>query len=120
MKGLFWIIIAAASNFAALVAAARLVPGFKINGDYQDVIIASLIFALLNLTAKPLLKFLLTPLIILSLGFGIILLNALMLYLLTILTKTITIEGTLSLFFATVVVSFVNFSIHLLAKRLLK
>jgi uncharacterized membrane protein YvlD (DUF360 family) len=71
---------------------------------------------------KPLLALVLGPIILITLGLGIIIVNAIILYLLPILANhldflrgSITIQSIPALFLATIIVSVVNFVIHLIA-----
>lgn len=107
------------SNIVAFLAANYfLEPGFRISVNFADLLIAGGIFALLNMLVRPILKLILGPIIFLTLGLGIILVNALILYCLTFLDKGITIQGTITLIYATLIISAVNLVIHLAAKSL--
>jgi putative membrane protein len=128
MHWIFRVILTIAGNAFALWVANRFVPGFVLNvnvftwtGAIQITIIA-LILALLNWILKPILTLLLGPIIILTLGLGLIVVNALILFLLPILANhidfsrgSITIQTIPALVLATLVVSIINFVIHLIA-----
>ena len=64
-------------NAAALAVAAWLLPGIRI-ADWQSLLLAALIFGLVNAFVKPLLAFVTCPLILLTLGLFLIVINALM------------------------------------------
>ena len=75
--------------------------------------------AVLNFLLKPMLTLVLGPIIILTLGLGVLIVNALILYLLPIVTDhidflhgSIIIQNIPALFFATLIVSILNFIIH--------
>ena len=64
-------------NAAALAVAAWLLPGITVQ-DTQSLLVAALIFGLVNAVIKPLLSFITCPLIVLTLGLFILVINALM------------------------------------------
>lgn len=110
-------------NALALWLANELVPGFVVNADWLQLAILALILALLNAVIKPVLTLVLGPIIVLTLGLGLIIVNAIMVYLLPIIADhidilkgSISIEPTqmiLALLFGTLIVSAVNLVIHL-------
>ena len=107
-------------NALALSLANQYVPGFVVNADWTQLAILALILALLNAIIKPVLTLVLWPIIVLTLGLGIIVVNAIMVYLLPVLAGhldilkgSITIETIPALLFATLIVSAVNLIIHL-------
>ena len=122
MHWILRIILVIAGNALALWIANRFVPGFILNSNLWQLALIALILALLNWILKPILTLVLGPIIILTLGLGLIVVNALILYLLPILANnldflrgSITIQTIPALIFATLVVSIVNFLIHLIA-----
>lgn len=108
------------SNIVAFLAAGFFLPDFAIPQDFVELLVAGGILALLNMLLRPLLKLILGPIIFLTFGFGIILVNALILYLLDILYEGIMIENTITLIYATLIISAVNLVIHLAAKSLFR
>lgn len=106
------------SNLVALLAADYFVAGFEIAPGFANYLTAAAILTLINIFIKPLIKFILTPFIILTLGLGIILVNALTLYLLDFFSEQITITGISTLIYATLIVSIVNILINFSAKKL--
>jgi putative membrane protein len=114
------VILIIAGNALALWLANMYVPGFALNGTWVAIVLVALILSLLNFLLKPILTLVLGPVIILTLGLGIIIVNALILYLLPIvadhidfLRGSIMIQNIPALFFATLIVSVINFIIHL-------
>ena len=106
------------SNIVAFLAANFFMPNFHISVNFVDLAIAGGIFALLNMLVRPIVKLILGPIIFLTLGLGIILVNALMLYILDILDQGITIQDTVTLIYATLIISAVNLITHFAAKSL--
>lgn len=66
-------------NAAALWAAIQLVDGIEHRGTWWSLLFVALVFGLLNASIKPLLKLLSLPIIILTLGLFLFVINALML-----------------------------------------
>ncbi len=107
-------------NTLALWLANQYVPGFALHGNWVAIVLVALILSLLNFLLKPVLTLVLGPVIILTLGLGLIVVNALILYLLPIVANhidflrgSIMIQSIPALFFATLIVSVINFIIHL-------
>lgn len=122
MNWLFKVILVIAGNAFALWLANYWVPGFILTADITQLIVVGLVLAILNFFLKPILTLVLGPLIIITLGLGIIIVNAIILYVLPILANhidflhgSITIQTIPALFFATIIVSVVNFLIHIIA-----
>jgi putative membrane protein len=66
-------------NAAALWAAIQLVDGIEHRGSWWSLLFVALVFGVLNASIKPLLKLLSLPIIILTLGLFLFVINALML-----------------------------------------
>ncbi|MBU6500394.1 MAG: phage holin family protein [Patescibacteria group bacterium] len=113
MKFLAKIFLVIAANAGAIWAAATYVPGFHFSGSTIELLELALILMALNLILKPIVKLLLGPIIVLTLGIGLIVVNALMLYILDIFSKSITIETIPALVYGTLIVSVINFIVHL-------
>lgn len=64
-------------NAAALAAAAWVVPGIEI-ANWQSLLIAALIFGLVNAFVKPVFSLLTCPLVVLTLGLFTLVINAVM------------------------------------------
>lgn len=104
------------SNAVAILAAAYLITGFTFTGDFTALLVAAAILTAINLVLRPILKLLLGPLIILTFGLFIIVLNAITLYLLDILSGPLIIEGLIPLLLATLLFSVINGLIAFAAK----
>ena len=68
-------------NAAALWVAVRLVAGIDHRGSWWSLLLVALVFGVLNASVRPLLKLLSLPILILTLGLFIFVINALMLLL---------------------------------------
>lgn len=114
---IFRLIFIFLANLAAFWLANRYIPGFQITPGLNNFFVVAGIFTFLNVIIKPILKFVLTPVIVLTLGFATFLINALMLYLLDKFLANITITGTLPLVYATLLIGVINMIFHFSAKR---
>lgn len=108
------------SNAVALFAASKLIPGFIFTGSIGELAVAALILTLINMTVRPVLKLFFGPVIVLTLGLFLIVVNALTLFILDIVSSPLTIQGYLPLLEASVLVSVVNFVIGVSGKLAFK
>ena len=103
MKSLLirWGIIALAVWLTSLI-----LPGMTIAGGIIGVLLVSLVFGLINAIIKPIVKLLTCPLVLLTLGLFVLVINTLMLMLTEmILPQYLQIDGFLWAFIAAVVIS---------------
>ena len=109
MKFLMRILITA----IALWAATRLVSGITYQGNWLGLAGVALVFGLLNSFVRPILNLLALPLVIVTLGFFIFVLNALMLMLTSALSSKLGIDfhvaGFWPAFWGAIVVGIVSF-----------
>jgi putative membrane protein len=101
-----------AINAAALYAATRWVDGISYRGDALGLAGVALVFAVVNSTIKPVVKFFSIPVIFLTLGLFTLVINGLMLMLTSRLASTLgfafTVRGFGAAFVGAVVVSLVS------------
>ncbi|MBI2669937.1 MAG: phage holin family protein [Candidatus Yanofskybacteria bacterium] len=88
------------------------VSGFSVIDGWQSYLISGLVLGLLNLIIRPILKIITFPLIIVSLGLFLIVINAIILWLTAQLTGYIVIENYVALLWATLVIAAINFIAH--------
>lgn len=72
-------------NLAALILVNQVIAGFKISGGYQGILFTALVLTGINLTIKPLIKLLLLPINLITLGAFRWVVNVFSLYLVTLL-----------------------------------
>jgi len=116
MRWLAKIVVAIAINAFALLAAEAYIPGFVMSGEFKQILAIAAILTALNFFIKPILKLVLGPIIVLTLGLGLIIVNAVILYILDILSKNITIQTIPALIYGGLLVGAVNFIFHLATK----
>jgi putative membrane protein len=74
------VILSILGNAIALLATAYFVPGIRFTGNVGQLLLAGLIFGLLNLIVRPLAMFLSLPALVLTLGLFYFVLNGLLLW----------------------------------------
>lgn len=96
----------------ALWAAVALVTGITFTGSWFALLLVALVFGLVNAIVRPVLKLLTCPLVFLTLGLFIFVINALMLWLTSALSESLGlgfhVAGFASSFWGALVVSIVS------------
>ena len=95
-------------NAAALWAAGEAISGIDLDGDFWTILLVALVFGLVNVFIKPILKLLSFPVIILTLGLFTLIINAAMLGLTAALTDALSVENFWSAVLGAVVISVVS------------
>jgi putative membrane protein len=96
-------------NAVALWAAAALVPGISVRG-WGSLLLAAIVFGLVNALVRPVVVLLSLPLTILTLGLFLLVVNAAMLGLTSWLLPGFRVEGFWPAFFGAIVVSLVSWA----------
>lgn len=96
-------------NFLGLWAAASLLSGVNYGGEIRVLIVAALIFSLVNALLRPLAIVLTLPAIVLTLGFFTLVVNALMLYVVTVLYDPLQISSFGQAVLAVIIIGVVNY-----------
>ena len=109
-----------AINAVALWIAITFIPGIHAHGGWISLLGLALIFGFVNALFRPLLKFLTCPLIILTLGLFILLINTLLFWLSGLIGQYFgvgfTVDGFWPAFFGSLVVSLVSMVLTLFVK----
>ena len=103
-------------NSVALYAASWFVAGFVFTGGIKEYALAGVVLGLLNMTVKPVIKFISFPIIILTLGLFTIVINALLLWLVDYIFDFVAISDVITLVWATIVIALVNTIISTITK----
>jgi putative membrane protein len=93
---------------AAVWIVAAVVEGVQVQEGLSSYVIIALIFAAVNVLVKPLLKLLSFPLLILTLGLFLVVINAALLGLTALLTDRMTIDGVGPAVIASLIISAVT------------
>lgn len=97
-----WILFA-----LAIMLTAWLIPGIEVDG-FKSAMLVVVIMALINIFIKPLLVFVTLPINILTLGLFIFIINAALLLLLGKVAPGFEVDGFLSAFLGSIVISFLG------------
>ena len=108
-------------NAVALWAAIELVPGLQYEGDWLSLLLIAFIFGLVNALVRPIIILLTCPLIVLTMGLFVLVINTLMLALTVWLSREVfdlglTSTGFWATFLGALVISIVSGVISLLIK----
>ena len=95
-------------NIVALWVAAELIDGIGYSGNEWVVVLAALVFSLVNIFVKPLVILFTLPLVILTLGLALFFVNLLMLYLTSWTVDDFKVESFGAAILATIIVWIVN------------
>jgi len=95
---------------AAVWLAAYFVPGVLVSGGIASYLVIALIFAAVNLVVRPLLKLLAFPLLMLTLGLFLLVINAAMLGLTALLTDRLDLTGIAPAVIGSLVISAVTWT----------
>ena len=95
-------------NIIALWVAAELIDGIGYSGNEWVVVLAALVFSLVNIFVKPLVILFTLPLVILTLGLALFFVNLLMLYLTSWIVDDFKVESFGAAILATIIVWVVN------------
>ena len=91
----------------AIMCTAWLIPGIEVDG-FKSALLVVVIMALINIFIKPLLVLITLPINLLTLGLFIFVINALLLLLLGRIAPGFEVDGFLSAFLGSVVISFLG------------
>ncbi|MFH1611736.1 MAG: phage holin family protein [bacterium] len=98
------------TNAVAIFLASCLVPGFVFSGNILMLLVTGLVLGLINFSIKPILKLISAPLILLSLGLFIFIINIALLWFLDYLIPELVITGMWAYFWGVIIISVVNLS----------
>jgi len=97
-----------AFNIAAIFVASVFIDGISYTHDFWILVLAGLVFGLVNLLVKPIVKLLALPLIVLTLGIALFFINLLMLYITAWIVPGFTISSFRDAIWATIIIWAVN------------
>lgn len=105
-------IIRILGNSVALYVANMFVPGFVVRGNTKEYLMAGVLLGLLNIIIRPVLKTITLPIIILTLGIFILILDAVMLWIVDYVFDFVQIQTLMALVWTTILVGIINWFIH--------
>jgi putative membrane protein len=117
-----WLVWRLLINAAALWAATQLVDGIAFDGEWWLLFAVALIFGVINVSVRPILKLLTLPFLILTLGLFTFVLNALMLWLTSVVSDAFQlgfhVSGFRAAFLGALVVTVVSFVLSLVVRSM--
>ena len=106
---------------AALWVAVILVPGISYTGSWLGMLGVALVFGLVNAVIRPILKVLTCPLVVLTLGLFVFVLNALMLWLASEISQALglgfDVDGFIAAFIGALIVAIVSTVLNLVVGK---
>lgn len=113
MKFLGKIIILVLSNALALFVATKIISGIQIEPSLMNYLVAGALLGIVNTFIRPVIKFFSFPFIILTLGIFTIVINIVLLFFVSFLLPTFSIEGIGAAFWGVFIISIVNYLISI-------
>ena len=101
----------------SLWLAIKFVPGVEFSGEIKYLIFAGIFLGLINFFLKPILKFITFPLRILTFGLFSLIINMLIVWTVDVFFPELTIQGIVPLFWTTIIVLVVSWSLGLYNPR---
>jgi putative membrane protein len=96
-----------AGNAIALYAAVAVLGDATVSG-WGALLLAAAVFSAINALVKPIVTLLALPVIVLTVGLAMVLVNVLMLWLTEVIVSGINFDGFVALLSASIIISFVN------------
>jgi len=120
MRLITHLIFSFVANLTAIWLTDYFISGFEVAPTLEGFALVAALLTIINAFLKPILKLILTPVIILTLGLFTIVINAALLFAIDFFSPSLTIEGLVPLILATLLISVVNFILHLFDRHLHK
>lgn len=99
-------------NGAAVLLAAKFIPGIVYTGDLVSLLLVGLVIGVINLIVKPLVSFFSFPLIVLTLGLFYLVINGLMLWLAAYFLADLRVDGCLPAILGGLVIAVCNWAVR--------
>jgi putative membrane protein len=99
-------------NIAAIFVASVFIDGIDYSDDFWILVLAGLVFGLVNAILKPIVRLLALPLVILTLGVVLFFINLLMLYIASWIVPGFSIDSFWSAVWATIIIWAVNWTLN--------
>lgn len=111
------LLIALLLNSLALIITSNIVPGIKVSG-FGIAILAAIIIGIVNTFIRPVLLILTAPINLLTLGLFTFVVNALMLYLASLIVPEFEVDGALAAILGAIVLSITSTILSSLVKEI--
>jgi uncharacterized membrane protein YvlD (DUF360 family) len=117
MKLLANILVALIGNTVGLLLIGRFVPHVFVSTDLGHFLVLVLSLTVLGLVVKPIFRIILGPVIMVTLGLGLVLVYAILLFILDFFSPSLSIQGVLPLFYSSVLLGATTFIAEALHSR---
>ena len=97
---------------AAVVLTVNLVPGVSVAGGWESILLAALVWSVIVIVIRPVLKILTLPITLLTFGLFSFVLNAFLFYAMTFIVPGFEVAGFLSALLGALVLSVLTWLIH--------
>ena len=111
------IVVHLLANAAALYASQHFIEGFGVTPNVGAYLKVAAVLTVVNIIIRPILKLIFSPIIFITLGLGVLVVNALLLYGVDYFLQELTISGLFPLVYATLIISVINWIVSLSAKK---
>ena len=108
MRFITKLILQIIANALAIFVAVKLVDQISFSGDLVDYLIVGVILALANIFVRPILKIVSAPLIFITMGLFLIVINAIILFAADWFVEALSISGFMGYFWGTIIISIAN------------
>jgi len=105
------------ANCAGILLASYLIEEVTFDSGFIDLVIVGSILALANILIKPILKFISGPLIVLTMGLFVIIINIVILWLVTWFMPILNITSFWGYFWSVVILAILNAITHVIIKK---
>jgi len=96
------------ANALAIFIAVRLIKEITFTGDIIDYIVVGIVLALANMFVRPILKIVSAPLIFITMGLFMIVINAIILFAVDYFIEALTINGFMGYLWGTIIIAIAN------------
>lgn len=97
---------------AAILLTVYLVPGISVTEGWLTILLAALVWSVITLLIKPVLRILTLPITILTFGISTLIINALLFWAMVLIVPGFMVAGFWSAFFGVIVLSILSWLIH--------
>ncbi len=105
------------ANCAAIIIAAKYVPGFSFRGSISELLMAGIIIGLINALIKPIIELIALPVVFLTLGLFNIIINVGLLLFAAKFIPHLTIDGFWPAFWGVLIISLMNHLVSRLSRN---
>ena len=112
MHGPAKVVITVLANLVGLLAADYFLSQVSFGGTLVQLLLVAIAFSILNWLLKPLLRLLFGPVIVLTLGLALVVVNVVILAIVDILFQNLSIHGIAAFVYASLIISFTNLFVH--------